>query len=128
MRKFLILMLLFLLSCVNKQQSDIISYYHDHQDVVDQLLVEHLALGQAVNAANDVDKKEAIDAYLLWVAKNRQTLEDYKLFIEENYGILEDEQPNPILTRDILKIVLEEIETNTRNFELYNRIWERYND
>jgi DNA gyrase/topoisomerase IV subunit B len=72
---------------------------------------------------SDVHKGK-VDLYLAWVDEHREQLEGFKKFIEANYQELKGTQQ--VAVRDTLKLLLEDMDRNEKNFKRYNKIWERY--
>ena len=68
-----------------------------------------------------------VEDYIEWLESNKVDLEEFKLFIENNYQELKETKKDPVTIRDLIKIILDNNQVEESYFERCNAIYERYN-
>ncbi len=103
--------------------------YNEHLVALSVFLEKQDEFAQKINDTflEPEANQEAIADYLKFVDEERAELEEFKVFIEENYVELRESGKDPVLIRDLLKIILENNEANEEFFLRCNQIFERYN-
>lgn len=123
-------LLFLLLACTQTQTQDLtLQHYESHLHTLSVILAEQQQFADniALNYDNSTLHKKQVDEYLEWSKVTRPQLQEIKTFIEQNYVDLLDNGKDPIVIRDLIKLMLESEERNEAFFERCNSIWRHYN-
>lgn len=124
-------LLIFISACTTNeitQKDNVVDEYNSKLSRYSDLAEQHYNLGLAINENSDNStlQQEMVSLYLDWTSANSDELSNFKSFIEANYEYLDDNGKNPVLFRDSVKILLNEINVNEANFLRCGDIRSRY--